>query len=128
MIEDTEKPDLILNRINKATADFYEMLPHLRPGDVEMWAGSFAYLIKDSQMCPELLNESQKLACLNVAVKRLEADTDLLKETVDMTRTFGLTGEDLAAALQANFEEMKFSIRTEIIHYIEILKVHIAEE
>ena len=104
MTDNTEKAALILDRINKATMELYKMLPHLRPGDVETWAGSLAYLIKDSQMCPELLSESQKLQCLTVAVEGLESCTNLLKETVDMTQEFGMTEEDLVGALQANLE------------------------
>jgi hypothetical protein len=55
-------------------------------------------------MCPELLDESQRVESLSAAVRRLELDTDLLKETVDMSREFGMTEEDLAAAIQANFD------------------------
>ena len=103
MPEDTKKPELLLDRINKATMEIFKMLPHMKPGDVETWAESLAFLVKDSQQCPELLNDEQKLMCLDTAVKRLEADTNLLKETVDMKRYFGMTEEDLVAAIQANF-------------------------
>ena len=104
MADNTKKAVLILDRINRATIEFFKMLPHLRPGDVETWADSLAFLIKDSQMCPELLDESQKLACLTAAVEGLESCTNLLKETVDMTQEFGMTEEDLVEALHANLD------------------------
>ena len=104
MTDNTEKAVLILDRMNKVTIEFYKMLPHLRPGDVATWAKSLASLIKNSQRSQEILDETQKIASLTASIEKLETDTNLLKETLDMTQEFGMTEEDLVTAIQVNLE------------------------
>ena len=104
MADNTETAVLILDRINKATIELFKMLPYLKPSDMETWTKSLASLMKNSQMCKEIVDETQKIASLTASIEKLEADTNHLKETVDMTQEFGMTEEDLVDAIQANMK------------------------
>ena len=104
MTDNTEKAVLILNRINKVTIELFKILPHLKPSDMETWARSLAFSMKNTLQCKDIVDETQKISSLTASIEELEAYTNHLKETVDMTQEFGMTEEDLLTTLKANLD------------------------